>query len=280
MTHSFEAYIDESGCEGFKFRPRPHPGSPEWFILAAILWRTDERKLVLDRMRAAIDTIAPQRAHMHFTDLSHDQKVAWLDSIVKSGALTTAVLVNKPKLARPEIFHRKDRLYFYATRFLLERISWMCRDNHRAQPASDGTVNIHFSKRKNMSYDELFSYLDLLRWQGARDEWMGFLLGDIRIHWPAIRTTQIEVRPHMDLIGLQMADAVCGVLRAAAEYSNYNFTEHRFAKMLKPIVYYRPTRIGLGRNYYSYGLKFFPDPPRDEANRRPRYHWLRKYYDG
>ena len=279
MAYGFQVYIDESGCEGFKFRPKPQPGSPEWFILAAVIWRADERKTVLDHIRDAQANIAPQRAHMHFTDLSHDQKVAWIDSVVTSGAVTTAVLVNKPKLTRPEIFRAKDRLYFYGTRLLLERISWICRDEHKMNPAGDGTAKIYFSKRKTMSYDNLLGYLGILQWQAAESEWMHILLQDIRIHWPVIRTTQIEVYSHMDLLGLQMADAVCGGLRHAAEYSNHNFTEHRFAKMLKPIIYSRRERGSSGRNYYSYGLKFFPGVPSDEDGRRPRYPWLQKHFN-
>lgn len=278
MTYGFEVYIDESGCEGFKFRPRPEPGSPEWFILAAVIWRADERKAVLDHIRAAKDAIAPQRKHMHFTNLSHDQRVAWIDAIVTSGAVTTAVLVNKPKLDRSVMFRIKDRLYFYATRLLLERVSWLCRGLHTTRPAGDGTARIYFSKRKNMSYENLAKYIDILRWKAATDEWLGVLLKDISIEWSVIKTGQIQVFPHMDLMGLQMADAVCGGLRTAVEYSAHDFTEHRFAKMLQPITYFRPKRRGGGRNYYSYGLKFFPAPPTDDTERRTRYGWLQKYY--
>lgn len=272
MAHGFEVYIDESGCEGFKFRPKPQPGSPEWFVLGAVIFRADQRKPILDYMRNAKDGIAPQRQHIHFIDLSHDQKVAWINSVVGSKAVATTVLIDKPKLQNPDIFRAKDRLYFYGTRLLLERVSWICRDEHARAPAGDGIARIYFSKRKNMSYEDLTHYLDLLRWGTAQDEWLGVLLNDIRIHWPAIKTTEIEVYSHMSLIGLQMADAVCGALRAAVEYTNYNFTEHRFAKMLKPVVYSR------GGNFTSYGLKFFPAVPNETVGERPRYHWIQKHY--
>jgi len=40
MTCSFVAYIDESGCEGFKFLP-DEQGSSRWFVLSALVFRKE-----------------------------------------------------------------------------------------------------------------------------------------------------------------------------------------------------------------------------------------------
>lgn len=103
------------------------------------------------------------------------------------------------------------------------------------------------------------------------------LLNDMRIDWKFIGSEKVEVRHHMDLVGLQIADAACGAIRAALEYSNHHSTEHRFAKMLKDSVYGRRSWRG-AMNHHSYGLKFFPSPPNEEEGRRPRYNWIGKYH--
>ena len=280
MTHSFEAYIDESGCEGFKFRPQPQPGSPEWFVLSAVII---PRSKIQNALKVADDirsSISAQKKFLHWADLNHEQRIAWIDVIAKSDTMSTSILVNKPKLDNQLIFQQKDRLYFYTTRLLLERISWFCRDCRYLEAGGDGTAKLIFSKRKSMAYDALLEYLQTLRRQAIDDVWLEYLTYDIRIHWPAIKTDHISVLPHKARVGLQMADAVCGGLRAAVEYTRYNFTEHRYAKILKPNIYWRPkSRFpGTGKNYLSYGLKFFPATPAEDEGRPPRYHWIGKYY--
>ncbi len=45
---------------------------------------------------------------------------------------TASVLVYRPLINEPEQFHKsKYQLYRYATRMLLERVSWLCRDQRR-----------------------------------------------------------------------------------------------------------------------------------------------------
>ena len=37
MAHSFIAYIDESGDEGFSFAANPGQGSSHWFVISAAM---------------------------------------------------------------------------------------------------------------------------------------------------------------------------------------------------------------------------------------------------
>jgi hypothetical protein len=273
MSHSFEVYIDESGCEGFKFRPFPEPGSPQWFVLSAVIVHQSK---VADMMRL-VDTTRARLSNrgvpsdLHFADLTHHQRVAWIDTIANSPSKSASVLVNKPELKERAIFKAKDRLYFYAVRLLLERVSWCCREQHDGR-TGDGTAKLIFSKRKKMSYDELSGYLTWLRFKTPTDDWERMVKKDIQIDWRYINLKKIEALPHNARAGLRMADAVCSGLRYALEYSPYGFTEHRFAKMLRPHAYCRK------KNYLSYGMKFFPKPPEDDPFARERYRWVDKYY--
>jgi hypothetical protein len=53
-------------------------------------------------------------------------------------------------------------------------------------------------------------------------------------------------------MGLQIADAVAGSFFYAVEPSKYGYTEHRYVKLLKPIVYHWHGK------YLGYGIKSWP----------------------
>jgi hypothetical protein len=72
------------------------------------------------------------------------------------------VIANKPVIP-PGIYDEKNHLYFYLCRYLIERISWLCRDMRRNVPEGDGKVKIIFSRRGGMSYDDFRAYLERLR---------------------------------------------------------------------------------------------------------------------
>lgn len=73
-------------------------------------------------------------------------------------ACLAAGLIHKPAISEPEKFAiGRHQLYRYASRLLLERVSWLCRD-HRKAGAGDGFADIAFSNRAQISYDELRGY--------------------------------------------------------------------------------------------------------------------------
>src|SRR3954470_5576610 len=138
MPSSFIAYVDESGDEGFSFAA----GSSEWFVLSALLLRREtelEGVKVLDGVKALLKK--ELRRPLHFRKLDHHQRVAYVTELAMQRARmrTVSVLVHKPSLKDVERFKGKYLLYRYATRFLLERVSWFCRDHRRVTDAGDGT---------------------------------------------------------------------------------------------------------------------------------------------
>src|SRR3546814_15951877 len=79
----------------------------------------------------------PARSTLHFRELKHEQKIPYVRAIAAAPLRTVSVLVHKPSLNEPETFQaEKFRLYFYLTRYLLERVSWLCRDHRRANERS------------------------------------------------------------------------------------------------------------------------------------------------
>jgi hypothetical protein len=254
MLPSFVVYIDESGDEGFSFGH----GSSEWFVLAAaILPHRDEPGTVrlLEQVRTLLHK--PPKKPLHFRDIRHEQRLPYLARIACSPVRTVVVLIHKPLLRERQTFQERYRLYFYATRYLLERISWYCRDNPGF--TGDGSAHVVFSNRSGMSYVELRQHLDRLQ-QGA---WQG---EDVRIDWSVIRPEQVSALTPGKRAGLQIADALAGSFYYAVEPSEYGFTEDRYALILKPTVYSRQGQ------YLGYGLKFWPgevDPL--------QFSWVHKY---
>ncbi len=241
MASTFLVYIDESGDEGFSFSA----GSSEWFVLSAVVTRRssdlDTVKLV-DEVRSVLGR--PPKKPLHFRKLRHHHKLTLVNAIAQADLRTLSVLVHKPTLREPEKFMQRYRLYFYTARYLLERVSWYCRDARREDDAGDGTAELVFSNRSGMSYGELRDYLQYLRDRTG--------LFDVRIEWDVIRPDQIRAFTPGRRMGLQIADAVAGSAWSAVERSQYGFTESRYLRMLRPVVYtHKGRRLG-------YGLKFWP----------------------
>jgi hypothetical protein len=258
MSSSFIAYVDESGDEGFSFAA----GSSEWFVLSALLLRREtelEAVKVLDGVKGLLKK--ELRRPLHFRKLEHHQRVAYVTELAKHRARmrTISVLVHKPSLKDVERFRGKYLLYRYATRFLLERVSWFCRDHRRASDGGDGSVEVVFSNRRNMSYEDIRGYLDVLQ---GRPE--------VKIEWSVVRRTQVDSLPHDQRRGLQIVDAVASSYWYGLNPNVYGQTEDRYARILHPLAY---ARYG---KYAAYGLKFFPAEVEELIRAEERFRWVRE----
>lgn len=162
MKPSFITYIDESGDEGFVFNP-DGSGSSRWFVLSAVVIRAvNDLQMVscLSEVRKVLnrEPLVP----LHFVDLRHEHRVPYIRRVGALPMRTVSVLVYKPAITEPEKFQNtKYLLYRYATRMLLERVSWLCRDQ-RSEGEGDGFAEVIFSNRSNMSYEDIRTYLRLL----------------------------------------------------------------------------------------------------------------------
>lgn len=241
----FRVYVDESGDEGFVFRP-DGSGSRQWMVLSAVVVRkTNDLQLVraLGEVRVALGK--PPKVQLHFSDLKHEQRVPYVRRIAALPVRTVSVAIHKPSIRDPEKFQaEKFLLYRYASRFLLERVSWLCRD-YAAEGKGGGTAEVVFSNRSIMSYDELRGYLRLLKSQSDPM--------DVRVDWDVIDPDRVEAVNHDQLAGLQMADAVASSLYYAVQLNRYGEAEDKYAKILRP-TFYKHKGKTLG-----YGVKFWPE---------------------
>jgi hypothetical protein len=258
MKRSFVVYIDEAGDEGFSFAK----GSSIWFILTALIAKKNNDLQVVT-LASDIKKRFGKQKPLHFRDLKHEQRLPLVQAISEQQIKVVSILIHKPSLKEPEKFQDRYRLYFYGVRYLLERVSWYCRDHKTPRDPGDGSAEIIFSNRGGMSYSELKSYLDHLERQSD--------VSDVRIEWSVIRTGQIKSYAMSKRAGLQIVDAVCGSFFFALE-PRHGFTESRYAQMLEPVVYQR------GGLYLGYGLKFWPREVDELLAEDEHTEWVRNKY--
>jgi hypothetical protein len=254
---TFTVYIDESGDEGLTFSNN----CSHWFILSAVIARkAHDLSLVamLDALRQRLNK--PPKKPLHFRDLKHEQRLPVADKIAAADLKAVAVLVYKPFIKEPEVFRERYQLYYCTARYLLERVSWYCRDHRTGHDVGDGSAEVIFSNRGGMSYDDLRDYLGTLKSQ------TGFC--DVRIDWNVIRPDQLTAYSPGKRAGLQIADAVAYSCYSAVQPSSYGFTEGRYLRMFKPIIYrYRA-------NYQDYGIKFWPKEVAGWLAGQEMHRWL------
>jgi len=126
---SFKVYVDESGDEGFVFHA-DGSGSRRWLVLSAVVVRTKNDLKLVETLKSVRQLLGKQpKQQLHFADLKHEQRVPYVKQIANTPVRTVSVLIHKPSISDPEKFQsEKFLLYRYATRYLLERVSWFCRD--------------------------------------------------------------------------------------------------------------------------------------------------------
>ena len=241
MSASFVVYVDESGDEGFAFGR----GSSDWFVLSAVVTHKAkdlETVKLVDAVRTRLRR--PDKKPLHFRDLRHEHRLVFVDAIGRAALRTVTVLAHKPSIPEPEIFQERYRLYFHSVRYLLERVSWFCRDQRPAHDTGDGSAEVIFSNRSGMSYEDLRQDMVALKLQTKARE--------AEIDWSGVKPHEISAYTAGKRMGLQRADAVASSFFYAVQPSQYGYMEGRYARMLKPVVY-RHEGQPLG-----YGLKFWP----------------------
>jgi hypothetical protein len=197
LSASFVVYVDESGDEGFSFSK----GSSGWFVLSAVVTRKASdlaTTRLVDTVRSALGR--PDKKPLHFRDIRHEHRLPFIHEISGAALKVVSVLVHKPSIKEPEAFQQRYRLYYYACRYLLERVSWYCRDHKTPKDTGDGSAEIIFSNRSGMSYLELKDYLEHLRKNS--EAW------DVRIEWRVVQINQVTAFASGRKMGLQIADAV------------------------------------------------------------------------
>jgi len=257
---SYRVYVDESGDEGFVFNA-DGSGSSRWLVLSAVVVRK-KNDLSLVRLLESVRLLLgkPPKKALHFRDLKHEQRVPYVKQVAEAKIKTISVLIHKPSLRDPEKFQaEKFLLYRYACRYLLERVSWLCRDRHNPGEGS-GRADIIFSNRSIMSYDDLKTYLQILK---TKSDPMR-----VRIDWQIVDPGRVSAVEHSKLAGLQIADAVASSFFFAVNLNRYGEIEDKYARILMPQSYKHKGAV------IGYGLKFWPEEFQKLKSANPHIEWF------
>lgn len=257
--HSFHAFIDESGDDGFVFKDPPERASSEWFVSSAVVVRDTLRVPLSNEINKTIVAFEKKRGGvLHFTRLQHDQRKFAAQALGGLNVRVIHVCINKRRLALGHGMAQERRLHHYSIRLLLERISWLCRDN--AKPGEgDGRCKLNFSRCKNLSYEDVSDYLSVLK------------ATQTSISWASLDTGAFNVRNHEESIWLRLADIAASGIAKGLELGEHGLCEDSYARLLRPVAYKHNGKC------MNYGLKFLGPPPSVEKERDNRYSWLSLY---
>jgi hypothetical protein len=244
MSHSYTVYIDESGDDGLQnFRePGAHGGASNWLVIGACLVRSSrDLELVSLRDRIKADCLPTKKGRaVHFKDMNHNQRRR-ASQLISGQPLRFSCVLGLKNSDEAVVFREKNQLYFYLTRYLIERVSWFCRDNRPVVREGDGRAKLIFSRRGGLSYDGFKEYLVKLR---DRNE--------TTVHWPSIDIGSVEAKDHSTLAGLQIADCGVSAVAAAIEQDKYGNVERSYLDEIASNLYRRNGKV------MSYGIKFLP----------------------
>lgn len=245
----YYAYIDESGDEGFKWYA-DGTGASKWLVLAAMIVRKENFRPVLDtvdeiRARLAMAT----NKVLHWKDKKDHAVRKYICQRMSDAPVTLSyVAVNKQRLTATQKLKKPPALYFYATRYLVERISWFAAEN-------GGRVDLIFENRASLSYDDLNDYINHLKKDPC-----------VQIRDVIDKVTSLSKGQSKTL---ELCDCAAGALFEALELDRFGNREPAYIMELRSRLYRRKG------NLFAYGLKLFPENGSILA-KRPGWEWLQE----
>lgn len=224
----FYAYIDESGDEGTGGK------GTKWFVVTALIASQEEATAlghayhrIKQRISLNIDKV------LHWAELNHLRKKAVIEELANNSFSICSVLVDTQHqdIVNTSLKLGGGRLYFYAFRQLVERITWYCDDKGYK-------VRLYPENKAGIKYEELNGYLNYIQSQPECQIRKGCILG-----------VQPKAKPQSNL--LQLADCVCGAVHNAVEFK-YGVIEDSYLLTVKDKLYRRSGKV------FGYGIKFMP----------------------
>ena len=197
----------------------------------------------VDRIKSRL--AIPPAKPLHWYKLRHQQRRVVVQEVTNEPIKFISICVDKSKLTQSYL-RQPPALYWYATRYLAERISWHV-------DGQGGRVHLIFENRARFNYTTLNSYIQNL-----------------------VAAPNTQVRNVIDRVitlnksqskMLQAADSFASATFAAFEPDGYGNVDPTYLQALKHLLYRRRGRL------FSYGLKAFPNDCSKLAT-TPLYQWL------
>jgi hypothetical protein len=253
------AFIDESGCDGDKFGK----GSSEFLILSAVVGigvmqpDIEMRCDILRRMAEKPDDWQIPK----FDKATGPIKWAVCNLFADLNFYATHVVIHKPSIQDDKLRTDRNRLYRFASKFLVERVSWICDAMHSTS-APGSLCELVFSQDLSRCYDTFRDYIALLSRDRQRIR--------TSINWRHIDPAHIRDAPFRHEIGLLLADYHASALGLALEKKKFGQHDDRFARILgEPILKSR------SRGAFGFGYKFWPAEAEGLYHNDQRCRWMK-----
>lgn len=268
MTHSYIAYVDESGQQG----GTQDRGASEFIIIAAAVCRVEEEpdydKLLADVRKDFKKP--PGWVIQKFSDAGSDlRRFHICNKIGNSPVGITAILAHKPTIWAEPLLTVPGALYLQLSQYLVERISWICRDDwrdfSRSPSAGSGQAEIIFSECKTLRYETFASHVRTLA--------ANPMAHNSYAAWYHIDPNAISALPHRtNRAGLLIADYIASAFGRAVERKEFGITDDRFVRLFRTRVY------NWNGKHLGNGIKIWPQQAEALVETDERLSWLKHYY--
>lgn len=268
MTPGFYLFIDEAGDEGLdRVRPIDTDGASEYFVLCGVLVRTSKYSELAQSFAKIKSKVGiPSSETIHFRDLSEKNKLIVIDSIAELRLELVAIVSNKRNMRgyrnlrceASNLEFSRGRLrprrynWFYNNlfRYLLERASAECKRWTFRAYGEIRSIQIIFSRRKEISYSQTGAYLLKLKTE-RRDG--GYFNNRGQIDWSVVNALDINSRKDKDEVGLQIADCAASAIFRSLDQSWFG--------NVNPIYLERLSKkfARIGSTPKDYGFKLLPE---------------------
>lgn len=224
----FHVFVDETGERSL--RPRT---KPVFAVSAVMVPDTHLRQAhgLLDRINADLGKAPGTTLHWATNIKQHHQRKHVAQLLARAHIGVTNVLVVKGALTQRTGLYDGARIYNYAIRRLLERVSWMAADRN-------GEIHLTFAHIRRFPYETLFSYIERLKTERT-----------------SIRWHTLPHRPRLDqphrVRGLQLADMTAGIVSAAVHPDTHGGYEPCYLRTMIPRLY---KNRETGSSIASYGM--------------------------
>ncbi len=258
--YGYLAYLDEAGDPGLRrVLGVDNAGASEWLMLAAVVVRECHEKDIDGWLSSLLEQFkGHQRAGMHFADLHPSKKLAACEYVARLPVRCFVVASNKKNMraysneAAAQI-PAKDWFYCWMTRLVLERVTHFVRKDGIKRHDEAKALKIVFSERGGISYGQMDAYYSWLKMRSRAGK-LYLPMGDLC--WEVMRRDFLEVIPHAECSGLQLADVVASAFYNACDVYSKRGCQPQFAMALKPRIGRVPDK---GRGQIAgYGVKLMP----------------------
>lgn len=233
------AYIDEAGDDGLKIPANKAAIGSEWFVLSCVLVRRNASQAFPSLLeRARYNAGMPSGRDIHFVSLNDHKRKSVCSTVSTANMRWFSIISHKENMRNysnpraQSVSGRKNTLYYWLSRLLIERITDYCRrDSEKHDFTCHPTdLEINISSRGGLNEGTLGTYITKL-WRQQNSS--GLFLCKGSIDFGVFTPSSINIKNNSDLAGLQIADVIASSLYKSLPQLSQKRPTQEFIELLK-----------------------------------------------